>query len=84
MKSIALIMLIVAIAVAVDVPACGDPLTPSLKFSYWNGTVDSPASTIASLCHNNGNLLITWVCIDAEIIAPYQKCNDPLYNADAV
>jgi hypothetical protein len=64
MKSIALILLMLAITLTLDVPTCGDPLVPTLKFSYWDGTADYTASTIASICHNNGNLVITWVCND--------------------
>lgn len=36
------------------------------------------------ICHDNKNLVIRWKCIDTNIVSPYTKCNDPLYNADVV
>lgn len=84
MKNIVLMLFIVLAVVALDIPVCGNPLVPTLKFSLWNGTADPTASTSASICHDSNNLVISWDCIDSDIIAPYQKCNDPLYNADAV
>lgn len=82
-KSVLLATLIV-LCLALDVPKCGDPKVPILKFSFYNGTADPQDSTRAELCHDGENLMITWQCIDQEIISPYQHCNDPLYNADAV
>lgn len=67
---------------ALDVPNCVSSETNSLRFSYINGSYDS--TTSAGLCHDNTYLYIKWEAIDAEVIAPYKQCNDPLYNADAV
>jgi len=64
MKHIALLLFLVAAALTLDIPSCGDPLVPKLKFSYWNGTADTSASTTASICHDNNNLIITWDCAD--------------------
>ena len=47
MKNIALLLLVVGAALALDVPFCGDALVPKLKFAYWNGTADVPATTTA-------------------------------------
>ncbi len=84
MKRIVSLMLIVVAICALNVPPCGDERVPTLRFSYWNGSVDTTNSTTAQICHNADSLIISWNCVDSEIIAPYQHCNDPLYNADAV
>ena len=57
---------------------------PVLTFRYWNGTADESKSTTAELCHDSNNLVISWNCKDDQIYSPYQKCNDPLYEYDAV
>ena len=67
-----------------EVPSCGSPKLPHLRFQYWNGTADPQDSTIAQLCHFQQHLRIDWQCIDSDVRSPYEKCNDPLYNADAV
>ena len=36
------------------------------------------------MCHDENYLHIYWWCTDDEIISTYDKCNDPLYNEDAV
>lgn len=82
-RNILLILIFIAVS-ALNVPACGDSRVPILKFDNWNGSADTTNSTTAEICHTADSLIISWTCIDSEIIAPYQKCNDPLYNADAV
>lgn len=75
---------LLASAIALNVPLCGTPDIPTLRFSFYNGTADSSNSTKAELCHDGSNLLINWDNTDSEVISPYEHCNDPLYNADAV
>lgn len=77
-------LLLLGTALALNVPECGSSSPPVLTFSFYNGSADPTASTTASICHTPSSLRITWHCIDKEIISPYQSCNDPLYNADAV
>ena len=77
-------VLIFAVVYALNVPLCGDSRVPNLKFSNWNGSIDATNSTTAQICYNSDSLVISWNCIDSEVLAPYQHCNDPLYNADAV
>lgn len=68
----------------VNVPTCTSDKKPNLTpFTYTtNGTVDN--TTEAHICHDGQFLYVTWFNFDEEVIANYSKCNDPLYNADAV
>jgi hypothetical protein len=77
-----ILLLLVALVASLDVPNCDQEAGYSLPFTYIDGSPDS--TTWASLCHDAQHLLIRWKSIDNEVIAPYQNCNDPLYNADAV
>lgn len=43
-KTFFVILMVVSIS-ALNVPACGDPRVPILKFGYWNGSVDTSNST---------------------------------------
>ena len=81
---ITILFLVLVTINSLDVPPCGDPTVPVLNFGFWNGTVDENNSTKAEICHDQDHLVITWICKDDEVIAPYDSCNDPLYNADAV
>ena len=84
MLRIICLLFVISMLNCLDVPSCADPKIPVLRFSYWNGTADPAESTVANVCHDNTHLIIRWTCKDDEVISPYQKCNDPLYNADAV
>lgn len=82
MLKVVLYCLVAATALAINVYDCSEQSQYSLSFSYIDGQPD--ATTTASLCHDSEHLYVRWASIDDEIIAPYQQCNDPLYNADAV
>ena len=74
--------LLLATVITLDVRHCLSEKTFSLNFTYIDGTPDN--TTWAELCHNNKELVIRWKSIDKQIISPYNNCNDPLFNADAV
>lgn len=77
-----LLLLFAVTTLQLDVPNCHARKNYILNFTLINGTLDT--TTHADLCHDNQHLFIRWHSTDDDIIAPYQKCNDPLYNADAV
>lgn len=76
------ILILLLPAISISVYNCAESQDYTLNFTYINGTADH--TTKASLCHDTQSLYIRWSSIDNEVIAPYAKCNDPLYNADAV
>ncbi len=73
-----------SLCLIVNVPKCTNDFTPNIRpFHYTtNGTVDE--TTNAHMCHDDTFLHIRWFNVDDEIISTYTKCNDPLYNEDAV
>lgn len=41
-------------------------------------------TTSALVCHDEQFLYVFWDCMNSEFISSYKKCNDPLYNEEAV
>lgn len=80
-----LLLLPCCLSFIVNIPSCpSTPQPPNLTpFTYTTtGTIDN--TTSASMCHDDKYLHIRWYCQDDDIISTYTKCNDPLYNEDAV
>lgn len=72
--------LIMAVS-AINVPLCTNGGV-SITFRDIHGALDS--TTRASLCHDKKSLFVSWENVDEQIISTYTKCNDPLYQEDAV
>jgi hypothetical protein len=85
LKSIIIIQLIAVCTIIsslnVSVPKCTSDYTPNITpFHYTiNGTRDN--TTTAHMCHDDAH---RWFSVDNEIISTYTKCNDLLFNEDAV
>lgn len=81
-KTIIVILQLLLLVLSLDVHNCSQSGDYPLSFAYINGTADS--TTRAGICYDSQYLHIQWDSTDEEVIAPYEHCNDPLYNADAV
>lgn len=86
MRLVALLLIIVAYSscLSIQVVKCTGSPTPTLSPFSNTVTGEPQAGTSAHMCHDGKFLNIYWWCDDYEIISDYQKCNDPLYNQDAV
>lgn len=82
MHKLIVLLVLLSLSCALDVHHCLLQNQFSLNFTLIDGTPEN--NTVAMLCHDNKNLVIRWKCIDSNIVSPYTKCNDPLYNADVV
>jgi hypothetical protein len=73
---------VITLTCSMDVPECSCSRQKKLRLNYWDGSQDS--TTVARICHDNVHLIVKWESKDKEIVAPYENCNDPLFNADSV
>jgi hypothetical protein len=59
-------------------------LSSTTKFVLSDGQGFPKQSTIVYGCHTNHSLRFKFECHDSVIISTFEKCNDPLFQQDAV
>lgn len=81
---VALLTCTLVSSIVVNVPKCTDDHKPNISPFFYtvNGSIDN--TTTAHMCHDDTYLHIRWFSVDEDVISTYTKCNDPLYNEDAV
>ena len=82
MKRLVLGFVLLAVGLALNVPDCSQGQKTIIQFYNQDGSLDP--TTLAEICHTDNELVVQWACVDTDIISTYEKCNDPLYNEDAV